>query len=81
MSKCKYCEIAELNNMPTENLINKTVHINIFSVKEDIEVGAMIYRSDKNQHYLSLFVDHCEFDKAIKYCPMCGRKLEVTTNE
>lgn len=70
---CKYCKVDA-------DLINKKVKVKGLVQPAKFRVGA--YITEDNQLGLDFWFDNTflvEAYKKIKYCPMCGRKLEEDT--
>ena len=83
---CKYCNADEMSLFPDEFLISKSKKI-IKWIAEELSVNTVIIARNKN-YYLNSYARFgdgdsfvFDFEKKINYCPMCGRKLEVSDDE
>lgn len=74
MSECKYCD-ATVGESPTESVILKVLNGGIFG---PIILDLDIY---ENATMVIGLGDDVVAKAKIKYCPMCGRKLEAADDK
>lgn len=69
---CKYCKCEE-GELTSASIIQKNFNLGVLG-KETLFIN-IIQTTGKKKLLFGEFGDHLMFEREIKFCPMCGRKL------
>lgn len=74
---CKFCNVGPNDAIPNKPIFDKSMNTGFFG--EIRNVGAIQYIDNEYILYICISSENGLIDdkKYIKYCPMCGRKLEA----
>ena len=69
---CKYCKCEE-GELTSESIIQQKINLGMFG-KETLYIN-IIQTMENKTLLFGGFGDRFMFEREIKFCPMCGRKL------